>query len=693
MTLLKEFTIDAASQTLDQCISGGPGQIGLVKELRDSDKSAVEWIELLVEFCDWFHDQVNTIGSVLTYLNQVYIPSERGLRNIQTLAFSKLNEKLLEDTYFALRIKHSVNAWATSERESGQPHPTRTKVSELLNHLNTHGLYTMFEQHYDEDTRAYYSAESTEKAKELADDPRAFLQHVHSRIDGEVQRTKDIMLPGSWARIQNTVEHALMDKRTEWLATKALGSYLAAKDFESLSKMYQLFTRVGGIKTLCAAFKAHFEDTVKAIVTGPEAEMVEHLLESKNLAETVMKTSFLTENLSQASTAASTSTPVPKRPDPDFIHALNDAFASGFKARRKKPAEAIAKHLDKLLRKGQGSTSDAEYEALLDSVLSLYRYSDDKDVFRTFYHRQLAKRLLLGRSASDAIEKDMLKKLRDNYDAEFDQAQNMFTDLELAKEMMEDYHSKLPPDDPSRRLWVTVLQTSAWPFSTNRKITIQLLPELQAQLNAYDQNYYQVRHPKRKLTWDHALGTMTLKARFKEGVKELSVSLYQGVVLLLFNDTPEMTYSDIKEAIQLDDDDLRRTLQSLACGKKRVLTKQPAGPDVNDKDIFRFNTGFKDAKTKVHINSIQAKVTEEESERTNLNIEDERKHTIDAAVVRIMKAKKNMQFEALITETVDALKKHFKPDVAMIKKRIDVLVEEEYMERDPENRNQFKYVA
>ncbi|KAK7047187.1 hypothetical protein VNI00_006853 [Paramarasmius palmivorus] len=114
---------------------------------------------------------------------------------------------------------------------------------------------------------------------------------------------------------------------------------------------------------------------------------------------------------------------------------------------------------------------------------------------------------------------------------------------------------------------------------------------------------------------------------------------------------------------------------------------------VKDKDIFRFNPGFKDGKTKVHINSIQAQVTEEESERTNLNIEDERKHTIDAAVIRIMKAKKNMQFEALITETADALKKHFKSDVAMIKKRIDVLVEEEYTSREPENRNQFKYVA
>jgi len=54
---------------------------------------------------------------------------------------------------------------------------------------------------------------------------------------------------------------------------------------------------------------------------------------------------------------------------------------------------------------------------------------------------------------------------------------------------------------------------------------------------------------------------------------------------------------------------LRRTLQSLACGKKKVLKKLPVGRDVGDSDVFRFNPDFDDPRAKVHINSIQAKVT------------------------------------------------------------------------------------
>ena len=57
------------------------------------------------------------------------------------------------------------------------------------------------------------------------------------------------------------------------------------------------------------------------------------------------------------------------------------------------------------------------------------------------------------------------------------------------------------------------------------------------------------------------------------------------------------------------DGDLRRTLQSLACGKKRVLKKVPPGKEVNDDDVFVYNADFVDSNYRVHINSIQVKET------------------------------------------------------------------------------------
>ncbi|KAL0068060.1 hypothetical protein AAF712_004964 [Marasmius tenuissimus] len=665
--------------------------VRLVIELRSPDlKRGIDWIKLFVEICDWFHYQVNVLCSTLAFLDQAYVPTVKGTLNIHDLAFAMFNARILQDQALVTCTKESLQSWSSDfERKFGQKHTDRESVAKLFAHLQLHGEYPRFEVMYKEITQFYYTGESENKAQELAHEPERFLKHIISRIASEVERSKDVFPAMSWKLIQETTEQSLMKGRAEWLATKVVPQYLDSKDMDGLASMYQLYTRIGQTKVLCASFRRYFEECVKSIVLDTEATMVDNLLSNKALGETTIKTAFLITPVPEA--AASTSTPPSKKPDEDFVHALNDAFSTGFKACRKKPAEALAKHLDKVLRKGQGGQSDAEYTAILDSVLALYRYSDDKDVFRRFYHRQLAKRLLLGKSASDAFEKALLKKLRDNYDAEFDQAQNMFTDLALARDMMNEYHGRLSEDSLGRNLFVTVLQTSAWPFASP-KDAITLPQDLQAELAAYD-GYYREKHKNRSLTWDHSLGTMSLKGRFKAAPKELSVSLYQGVVLLLFNDGVELSYEEIKEATLMEDDDLCRTLQSLACGKKRVLKKTPHGPDVNDGDKFHFNVDFVDPRSKIHINSIQAKVSVQESVKTNLDIDGDRKHVIDAAVVRIMKAKKEMMFELMVNETIEAVQKHFKPEVAMIKKRIDSLVEDEYLERDAKDKNKFRYLA
>ena len=42
---------------------------------------------------------------------------------------------------------------------------------------------------------------------------------------------------------------------------------------------------------------------------------------------------------------------------------------------------------------------------------------------------------------------------------------------------------------------------------------------------------------------------------------------------MLFNDAEKLSFQDIKDAIEIEDKELRRTLQSLTCDKVRVLQK------------------------------------------------------------------------------------------------------------------------
>lgn len=159
--------------------------------------------------------------------------------------------------------------------------------------------------------------------------------------------------------------------------------------------------------------------------------------------------------------------------------------------------------------------------------------------------------------------------------------------------------------------------------------------------------------------------------------------------------------------------DLKRTLQSLACGKQKVLKKKPVGPDVNESDAFYFNDDYTNPRYQVRIDSIQVKETvsgtirfysnrlkisrldhqPEESKRTEAYIEADRKQELDAAIVRIMKGRKKMAFEQIKSEVIVAVKKRFVPEIRHIKQRVDYLVENEYLKRDEEVKDLFVYLA
>jgi cullin 4 len=90
-----------------------------------------------------------------------------------------------------------------------------------------------------------------------------------------------------------------------------------------------------------------------------------------------------------------------------------DGLSSGINQRLNKPAEMIAKFIDQKLRLGNKEGSEEELDNVLDQVLALFRMTQGKDVFEAHFQRDLARRLLLNKSASTDLEKSMLLKLRD----------------------------------------------------------------------------------------------------------------------------------------------------------------------------------------------------------------------------------------------------------------------------------------
>ena len=77
-----------------------------------------------------------------------------------------------------------------------------------------------------------------------------------------------------------------------------------------------------------------------------------------------------------------------------------------------KSPEYISLFIDNKLKKGLKGVSEEEIDVLLDQVMTIFRFIQDKDVFEKYYKQHLAKRLLLGKSISDDIERNMIAKLK-----------------------------------------------------------------------------------------------------------------------------------------------------------------------------------------------------------------------------------------------------------------------------------------
>jgi cullin-4 len=122
-----------------------------------------------------------------------------------------------------------------------------------------------------------------------------------------------------------------------------------------------------------------------------------------------------------------------------------------------------------------------------------------------------------------------------------------------------------------------------------------------------------------------------------------------------------------------------------------VLLKEPKGKEVAPSDRFRVNAAYASRLFRVKINAIQLKESAEENARTVEAVAQDRQHAIDAAIVRVMKTRKTLGHRLLVGELVAQLR--FPIAAGDLKKRIESLIDREYLERDARDAQVYNYLA
>jgi cullin 1 len=501
-------------------------------------------------------------------------------------------------------------------------------------------------------------------------------------------------------KLLKEVEHEVLAVHQNTLLEKensGVAALLMDDKKQDLARMYRLFQRIPkGLEPVADSFKKHVQaEGMKLVKEATEAATAKREKDAskpskdsggaweQNFVNEVIK---LHDKYMQYVSDCFANSSL-------FHKALKEAFEAfcNKNVGHTTSAELLANFCDNLLKKGGSEKlTDDVLEETLDKVVKLLAYISDKDLFAEFYRKKLSRRLLFDRSASDDHERSILTRLKQQCGAQFtSKMEGMVKDLALAREKQTSFdewktaqNHNLPVD-----LSVTVLTTGFWP--TYKAVDLQLPEELVPGVEAF-MKFYEQGNKHRKLTWIYALGQVTVKANFDARPVELLLTTFQACVLLLFNSGEDsLTYNDIKTRLNLPDEDMVRLLHSLSCAKYKILNKSPPGKIVAKTDSFSVNAKFTDRMRRIKIPLPPV----DEKKKVIEDVDKDRRHAIDAAVVRTMKSRKVMQHQQLVLEVVQQLSRMFQADFKLIKKRIEDLMGREYLERDKDNPNLLRYLA
>lgn len=635
---------------------------------------------------------IKSLSQFFRYLERYFIPqySLPSLNNVALLCFFDVVFKPLND-----KITAAIISLIHMEREGHQIDPLLVKnVVDMYVEIGMDHYEHGFEVHMLDDTSTYYARKATKWIE--ADSCLEYLLKVEESLKRERERAGEAgyLVSSTQHKLEKRVKHELLVSHATQLLEKGNSGFhalLRDDKVEDLSRIYKFFHEMQRLEPLVDIFRKHVIAEGTLVVQVEEASSSQTKDNGSSSVQehgTVRKViEFYDKYMAYIESCFMN--------DVLFFKPLKEAFdvicnknvdGTSF-------AELLATFCDTILKKGSGSEklSEEEIDETFDKVANLLVHNNDKDVFAEFYRKKLARRLLFDRSANEDHEKSFLCKLKQHFGAHYvSKIEGMMTDLAISKDTQLSYEQcleKSPHLTPGIDFSVSVLTTGFWP--TYKSFGINLPLEMVRCVELFKVFYESTKRSK-KISWVFSLGSCNIIGNFQQKPIELTVSTYQAAALLLFNDVDGLSYSEIKTILDIDhDEDLCRILHSLSCAKYKILSKEPDTKKVSPNDVFKFNSSFTDRMRRIRLPLVPI----DDRKKVVEDVNQDRRYTIDASIVRIMKSRKILGHQQLVSQCVEMLSRLFKPDVKDIKKRIDNLIGQDFLERDPNDLSTYKYVA
>ncbi|KAG2187482.1 hypothetical protein INT44_005171 [Umbelopsis vinacea] len=635
-----------------------------IERLSQSTMAGGSFLKLVKDYWTSFQDQMTMIRSIFLYLDRTYLIHATEYSSIWDLGLYILRTELMSEGKVLNRLIEAYLGLILKER--GGDVVEWLDLQSISRMFIDLGIYdTVFEPAFLDQTKQYYSSVAASKIESISGS--AFVswtvQALKDETEDRINRYIDIR---SKAKVVKTVEDSIILENVDLIISKAFKPAITMGDMRNLRQLYDLCRRVSCLRKLCMSFSSYVKESGLVIIhdVSDSNTTVTSVLEFKRKIGSIVKECFNNDIM--------------------FLDALKDSFTSFLNFQPNKAAEIIAKFVDSKLRNSSKQKESLdELDELFDHILTIFRYVQGKDMFDAFFKRDLAKRLLLGRSISADAERTILTKLKLECGPSFtSKAEGMLKDMDASKKLMKEFKTSYPLEAFN----VSILTQGYWPVYP--QTSLNLPPEILEWHIAF-QKFYNNKYSGRRLKWQSSLGYCLLRANFPLGQRELSLSQFQAVMLLLFNRRETYSFTELFSESGIEEAELARTIQSLCFGPHKILLKSPPDPTIKPTDTFSVNEQFEASTFRLKVSSLMTKEPVETNSAISKQVMQNRQYQIDAAIVRILKARKELPHDQLCQETQSQL--NFPAGSADIKKRIESLASREYLERISDDGNVLLY--
>jgi len=655
------------------------------------------------------------ISHIFAYMERMWINMRRGARGAgQILHLDAKATEVWRETLFVVGLKEKLCPAMLNliqeERNGGviQQHLIRSCV-DCFKKMDMSGMQPLttyrdhFERYFLQRSREYYVNESTNVLK--SGNPLEYMHFVDAKIKEEQRRLDAYLDPSTKGPLMAMLDNVLLSGHAESLQS-LFDSSLTRYSLEEVTCLYRLLKRINAVQPLYKVFETHVEkygntqlESVKGEMESNPRVFVDTLLAVYQRYNKLIVEAFQNNK--------------------DFKLAIDTAFNSlvnhntlttGTGTANSTAAVLLAKYCDALLRRGS-TIAEGNTDQLQNDIVAIFRYLPDKDVFMQYFSKLMAKRFISGTSAGEELEVAMVNKLKAIQGSEFTtKATRMIAEVSvnasLNSELLDYFsskHIKVPFS-----ISIMVLSSGSWPIATPH--TSITLPRQIEQSMKNIMTFYAHKHKGRKLmhavSLSHAEVAFTpLKNRY-----QLSVTAIQMTVLLYAADRTAVSLKELASETQIPNKMLCQQLSPIVRSHVFTCADGLDSTHWTDETLFTVNPKFAFKRLKLSLMSVNAtsggrggkkgdssaagaaaSSSEDHSEAEE--IMRDRSIKLEAAIVRIMKSRRVLDYNSLVKEVVDQVQRWFTPQIPMIKRAVESLLDQEFIRRKGGNMKVFEYIA